>query len=589
MLDQAAQQRGASRAGRLEIGRAALIYAGLALLATWPLLLHIHDHVPGSDFWGSRRIYFEAPVNVWNLWWFRHALLDLGQSPFTCQHLFYPYGADLWFHTLAPLHGLLALPLQAVLPLAAAQNLLLLGGLVAAGACTYALGRDLGLEPGGALLAGGIYAFSPAAFAHLYAGHYELLATYWLPAMLLLFLRLIERPAPRLRDGAALGLVFAAAAYSCQYYVLYGAELLAVTALAVWRHTMRASVLRPLATAGVIALAGMTPLISPFLRATGPIPRETSPADFTFFSGDLVNFLVPSFTHPVFGRLLRPLHERLNPGLLGLPQETTTYLGFSVLALALLGLRGGKAGFRKPLRLLGVLSVVFAVLSLGSRLKIFGIWTEIPLPAALLAKLPVLSQARAPGRHGILLVLGLGMLAGLGWPLLRRAWLRWSALGLLAFEYASAPLPLYSTQVAPAHARLAEVKRPFAVLELPFGIRDGRGFLGHPDANQILAQTVHRHPIVTGMVSRLPEETWRALTEAPVIGTLLHPRGVTEAALRRDLRQGAAYFSRWRIEALLIHPMARDGAEQRYLERVLPIRSRERFADGSELLWIGRP
>jgi hypothetical protein len=71
---------------------AAAVYAILAVIATWPLLLHFHDHVPGSELWRSRTIHTESLLNLWNLWWFRHALVDLGQNPFDCRFLLYPYG-----------------------------------------------------------------------------------------------------------------------------------------------------------------------------------------------------------------------------------------------------------------------------------------------------------------------------------------------------------------------------------------------------------------------------------------------------------------------------------------------------------------
>ena len=100
---------------------------------------------PGGPAWEGRPLYFETPVNLWNLWWFRHALVDLGRSPFSCPLLFHPNGANLWLHTLAPLHGLVGVALQTIGSLAAAQNVIILANLTAAGACTAALGRRFGL------------------------------------------------------------------------------------------------------------------------------------------------------------------------------------------------------------------------------------------------------------------------------------------------------------------------------------------------------------------------------------------------------------------------------------------------------------
>ncbi len=571
-----------------ELGAVAGLYAALALVATWPLALHFSDHVPAWQWWGSRKIHPESLLNLWNLWWFRHALIELGQDPFRCQFLLHPFGVNLWHHTLAPLHGLVALPLLAFLSLAAAQNSLLLLGLIAAGVCTFALARQLGLERAGARLAGAIYAFSPVAFAHLYAGHFELMATYWLPAMLLVWLRLASEPAARLRHAVGLGLLFVAAAYSSQYYCVYGVELLGVAAAVDARRVWRPAMLRALAVAAVITLVGIAPLLWAFLGERGPRPDESAQlVDFGLYSVDLIGFAVPSFTHPLLSAPLHDLYERLHPGLFT-PQETTAYVGFSVIGLVILGcLRGPLAP--RPLRLSLAVALGFWVLSLGSQLKLYGTETGIPLPTLLLGQLPLVRFARAPGRHMVVAMLGFGLLAGAGWQRLRRHWVRWPVLALLAFEYAALPLPLLSTQVAAAYRRLAEVPGSFAVLDVPPGVRDGQSGVGWFDNGQIFAQTVHGHPIVSAAVSRLPPEKWQAVLAAPVIGTLLQPQRMSKEVFLRDRSEGASFFARFGIDAVVVHPSAPDEPYQRYVEGVLPIRRRERFDDGSQLWWLREP
>jgi len=570
-----------------EVLAAAVAYAALTLLATWPVARSFADHVPGGDWWGSRRLYSEAPVNLWNLWWFRHALVDLGQTPFTCRYLFYPFGADLVLHTLAPLHGAVALPLQRVLPLAAVQNTLLILDFVAGGTLTFALGRRLGLRADAAFLAGAIFAFAPAIFAHLWVGHYELVAAFWLPAVLLLFLHVVESASPGPGAAVALGSVWAASAYSSFYYALYGVELLVAVAALRWRRVFRRAALPWLALSAFVGLAGVGPLAAALAHRQAALERS-APQDLEAYSGDLFGALVPSFTHPLLGPLLRPLHERLNSVPPGLPQETTIYLGLSAIGLALFGLSRRDGAWPHGRWLAGIVGI-FWVLSLGSRLKLLGAVTAIPLPAALLGGLPLAAGARASGRHIVVAMLALGLLAGWGWQALRRPVARAAVLALLGFEYLAVPLPMFSTAVPDVYRRLAALTEKFAVLELPYGVRDGSGQLGKPDSAQIFAQTFHEHPTTAGMVSRLPMRTWEEIASAPVLGTLLHPRGATRVAFERDLRLGPEFFARWHIAAILVHPPARGGAEQAYLERVLPIRGRESFSDGSELLWVGVP
>ena len=156
--------------GLRDLGAAALLYTLITSVATWPLLLHFRDRVPGAEMWRSLKVLPESLLNLWNLWWFRYALLDLRQNPFEGTYILHPFGANLWFHTLAPLHGLVGLVLQTFVSLTVTQNLMLCFDFVAAGVCTFALALHLGLRRAPALVAGGIYAFSPAVMAHLFVG-----------------------------------------------------------------------------------------------------------------------------------------------------------------------------------------------------------------------------------------------------------------------------------------------------------------------------------------------------------------------------------------------------------------------------------
>src|SRR5712691_1009978 len=82
---------------------------------TYPLILRATTAIPGGgDAW---QFY-------WNLWWIRRAVVDLHATPYFTPDLFFPYGADLHFHTLNLFPGLLALPVVATAGLAAAYNLL---------------------------------------------------------------------------------------------------------------------------------------------------------------------------------------------------------------------------------------------------------------------------------------------------------------------------------------------------------------------------------------------------------------------------------------------------------------------------------
>src|SRR5262245_47638015 len=74
-------------------------YAILALVATYPAVLHFTTAVPGD-------LIADRDQNLWNLWWVREALFR-PTNPFDTDMLHYPYGANLYYHTLGLPQGLI--------------------------------------------------------------------------------------------------------------------------------------------------------------------------------------------------------------------------------------------------------------------------------------------------------------------------------------------------------------------------------------------------------------------------------------------------------------------------------------------------
>ena len=569
------------------IAAAAGVYAALAVVATWPLLVHFHDQVPGSELWRSRTIHTESLLNLWNLWWFRHALVDLGQDPFACQYVLYPLGANLWFHTLAPLHGLIGIVLQSFGSLAAAQNAMLFLDLIAAGVCSFALAVRLGLGRGGALLAGALYAFSPAVFAHLFAGHFELIASYWLPAMLLALLSLLDSQAPRARHGILLGLLFVGAAYSSQYYFVYGAELLALAAICEWRRSRAPRCWRRSRSRRWWWRSAWLPCSGASSARTARVRTKAAPPRTPISTGSRAMRSASPFrasrtpscrgpcTVSTTSSAPRVRCPRRRP-----PTSAWACSRWQALAWPRAGVRDSpwhscsRSPSCSPCCPWEAISSCLATRP-ASRCR-----------ACCSRRSQLMRLARAPGRHIVVAMLGFAVLAGAGWERLGRRWLRGPILGLLAFEYAALPLPLLATQVAPVYHRLAETPGDFAVLELPFGVRDGRGALGWPDNRQIFAQTVHGHPIVAAAVSRIPPETWRVIREMPLIGTLLDPGSATPESRSRDRAEARAFFARSKLDAVVVHPTPLGRELQEIVEDALTIRRREKFVDGSQLLWV---
>jgi hypothetical protein len=194
------------------LGSAVLGYVILACAFTWPLPLHLQTHLLGSPG-GDTGVY------VWNLWIFRHELLQHGHLPFSTEHVFaYTGGADFSLHNYTPIAGVLGLPLIGILGVVGAFNVVLIASVAASGLAMFVLARQLGLAPVAAWLAGAVFMAAPA-FTARETVHLSLVMAAPLPLFLWALLRTLQ--SKRTRDAVVTGLLVAAASYCDPYYGVY--------------------------------------------------------------------------------------------------------------------------------------------------------------------------------------------------------------------------------------------------------------------------------------------------------------------------------------------------------------------------------
>ena len=70
------------------------LYTLLAVVLTWPLAAHLGTHVPGVPQWA-----FDESTFVWNIWQFKHTVVDNLASPLHSELIYYPLGIDLVLYT----------------------------------------------------------------------------------------------------------------------------------------------------------------------------------------------------------------------------------------------------------------------------------------------------------------------------------------------------------------------------------------------------------------------------------------------------------------------------------------------------------
>jgi hypothetical protein len=255
-------------------------------------------------------------------------------------------------------------------------------------------------------------------------------------------------------------------------------------------------------------------------------------------SMDLVAWFAPPPWHPLLGSQALPLNQRIFNG-----GERLGYLGFVLLVF---GIMGAVLVLRRRRLHWPVLAAVFGVLAMGPFLQVMGksgsVFTmlgrqfTVPLPYLALHYVPVLNGLRIPSRFSVVTALALTVLAAITLTNVvahRAARLApVLAAGLLVvlivdFFPNRAYQPVSPATTPSVYTAIAERPGRRAVLEVPIQWRDGFGIVGGPDEHFEFLRyaTVHRKPVVNGMVARYPEPRMRRLQEIPVYREVLALQG----------------------------------------------------------------
>ena len=227
---------------------------------------------------------------------------------------------------------------------------------------------------------------------------------------------------------------------------------------------------------------------------------------------DLLTMVAGNPVNAITGGLTVSLYEAV-----GIDQmEQVAWPGFVPAAIILVALSSGHLRDRVALRW-GIVGGAWFVWSLGAYLSIAGYETPLPLPQAVARVIPILSNARIPGRAIVMVQLAAALLTAVA--VVRLQW-RTRAVALLATlaiaEGFAAPIALYELPRPDAvDAALSIVDRAGIVVELPTGMRDGLGETGRFDHRALARQIGHGHPLVGGFVARLSPALRAQLDSTP--------------------------------------------------------------------------
>lgn len=560
-------------------------YFVLALALTWPLPLHLLDHVVGIDV--------DEGIFVWNLWWLRFAIFSLGVSPFFTDYIFSPVGVSLVYYTLTFVNGLLSLPLQPFIGPVGATNVLLLlsltgNGIAAFLLCRYIL-RHEGISQSSlpAFLGGAVFAFAASRWVYASFGSSNLTTLWPLPLFVLSLLQTLDQwDAKRTTwTPPALAVLWFACAFYNELTLAAFGWFLAIPLIG--HRLLRAAragrqplrLLPPLVAIGAGCALVAAPLLALMWREDQIeghyLTDRWGYADG--FSADLLSFVLPTHLHPLLGELAAPWTRQFT-------DVPIVFIGYGVILSTAIALWRFHAA-----RMWGWLALGFAVLCLGPVLHILGrsrwtfdgIETNIPLPYIALHYLPLINANRFPNRFSIPLTLCLAVLVAFGTAAILRAVRPRRAplvagllLVVLLLDQVAVPLPLNDLRAPPIYQIIAAEPGDFTIAQLPLGWRNSYGVLGKERTTIQAYQAVHQKRMLGGNISRNPPFKFVYFAELPVFGTIARleqgepPDAATEAA---DRAAAPSLIALYDLQFLAVHRKYDVTEAEAYARRVLPL------------------
>jgi hypothetical protein len=595
------------------------LYLVLTLVLTYPLVTHFSTHVLGTDIWA-----FDEYTFVWNMWWFKHSLLELQSNPLYTDYIFYPVGISLVLYTYNLFNASMSLPVQPFLSLPAIANSMNVLALTLSGYGTYLLLyyllRQHGAEEkrgslahhGAAFVGGLVYAFGSYHFVYAALGHYNMVSTQWIPFYVLFLMKTI-------REGrwtnAVLAGIFATLALLCE--MIFGVFLAFLTlillAFAGRRRLLDLDLWKRLCLLGTTCLVTYSPVGVPILR-------EFSKSEYALEGWghsesllvDLFGFTTPTALHPVLGTDWTQELIAVREGTARFVDVNTVFVGWAVILLTLI------ASFRYRKRVAAWVAgaLVSGVLAMGPLLHVNGrsvfdldgLLANVPLPFILLHYIPVIKANRVPNRFSAMLMLCLAVLVGFAsLAILRRAKRRalvFGVSGLLSlfvvFEHLAMPMPLTDARVPEWYYDLAQEPGDFAILEFPLGWRNSFGVLGVERTQAEYYQTIHHKRLPSGNISRNPPFKFEYFQRLSVFDSIAHVESYEEldpSRVEQDrlLVDDLIYF--FDIRYLVFQPIVpnrppysdtRPQVEE-YVQQVFPVERVHQDEDGFTVYEVRQP
>jgi hypothetical protein len=540
----------------------ALVFVGFALLSV-AIFLPADLH-PTTVFVGATTA--DNSQHVWFLRWLPYALASHTNPLFTSS-LIEPAGVNLMWNTWIPLPALLLSPLTLLAGPVASFDVAITLGVALSAWCMYLAASRFLRRRAAAVLAGAAYGFSPFLFDQSYTGHSNMVIAVVPPLMLMVLdTILVRQDTATRRAGLLLGILMIAQLFITEELLASEAVMTAVgiACLAVIHRGQIASRWRGAVSSFGWALAVFIPVAAypVWFQFFGPQVPTQLVVDRNFFVTDLLNIVLPSTAQGVEPSFARDIasHYAGNSG------EWGGYIGIPMLAIVVW--TAWRHWDRPLVRFLCGVAGGALLLSLGSTLHVGGVDTHVPLPAAILAHLPVLDNL-LPARFAVYVALFTALLFGLFVDQLpsgrRGTRVLITATVLVAAAFVP-PLP-FPTRAAVTPAYFTAASSPFppgsALLVVPFShdFYSTQAILWQAQAGISFSMPegyiINRQP--SAVAGQGPPPSVTGSTLAAIAGGSSSGAPLPADARRQILTE----LQRWHIAGVVLGPMDQHGAEMR--------------------------
>ncbi len=515
---------------------------------------------------------------LWNFWWVKKSILELHQSPFNADYMFYPYVMDLRLHTLILAPALLTLPIQLLWGCIVALNVYVLSSFVLSGLGAYLLLKLYDKSKSAAFFGAIIYAFNTYVISHTY-GHFNLTTTWPIPFTIYFLEKLYNTKKVKYALLSSLFYIFLV--YSDFQYAVFTALLIIIwliwKILSIIKNKQSLfHFLKPFLFFIACIAVGLYPLFSLVISGFDDNLLKPTREAVEFYSPDLLAYVVPpqgTITNSVLANYNSQLAKISFSG-----PEWATYLGISVIVLLpfiIISLARKKEGERM---FWFIVFLIFFTLSLGTELHFFANQdTGIALPFAYIHNLPFLNMTRVPVRILIIAILAISILIANLLSGIKSFKTRYTVVSILSLIYIGEllllPVYIQKLEIPKAYGFLKERQdlknKNASIIEFPLFFTDRIDILGKKETIFLFYQTMHEYKMVNGYLSYTPTNFLKQYADMPGMLFLVDPIHYGKPQ-QQDLAVLKEFlFGKANVKYAIIHKNILKPVEYEYLSQFL--------------------